>query len=115
MNANELIETTKKRLGESEDCLFDCIGFLSKSDRMQAEEWRKEIDYYKSLLSTLSRAKIRVTAKEKPTREDGRGCLCALDDMGDWNFKKWYQIADCPSTYVAWFIMPDVQLPEVTP
>ena len=100
MNANELI----KKLERAKGVVYNEMG-CDELIVLAIEESQKIID----------RARIRVTAEEKPTREDGIGCLCAIDDMNCWHFKKWYEIADCPSTYVLWFIMPDVQLPEVTP
>ena len=110
MDANEIIEYAQKSLKDTERFINSIAPY-----GYGVGGYSKEDDFWRSIIRELSRSRIRVTAEEKPTREDRLGCLCALDDMGCWNFKKWYEIADCPLTYVLWFVMPDVRLPEVTP
>ena len=60
-----------------------------------------------AVISALSATIPRETAKIKPTIADSLKSLWAIDDMGSWHFKKWYEIADCPSTYLYWFVMPE--------
>lgn len=60
------------------------------------------------ILSALIRGETHITATNPPTSDMATETLCAFDDGGDWNFKKWYEIADSPSTYVIWVVLPNV-------
>jgi len=95
MNANELLNLGNELTKLNDEHLAQRV--MDESD--------VQVFIYEAI-EAISATIPRETAQVKPTREDNSKCLCAIDDMGSWHFKKWYEIADNPSTYLYWLIMP---------
>jgi len=110
MDANEIIEYAQKSLKDTERFINSIAPY-----GYGVGGYSKEDDFWRSIIRELSRSRIRVTAEEKPTREDADkwSNVIAYDRAICYGNRNVEGVVENPELYPFWSQIP--QLPEVTP